>query len=354
LLMASLTLDKAANQVVQYPAHSPAHTGSSLTSPQRVHDPHCKGPAPTRKLKQDKAYWATWKLILGWVIDTVAMTLELPIHRQEPLHTILLEVLTTQKCISVKKWQQILGEFRSMTIAIPGRRGLFSLLQEALRHQSECCLCLSRIVHDTLDDFSCLATDLASWQTHMHKTVPQPSPELAGAQDAARSGMGGVWFPASTRLQEQLTTAGSPAKSSARRPILWRSRFFNNTYHKLVSFENPSGTITNLDLSWRHPLYSTMLRRINSMSARTPLPVDLTTLPLSPGSAKAPLLPREPPPTCCISSCCINASIATTHSSSFPAKSMPWQMIVCNCGISLTQNFSPILNSITRRPLPGA
>jgi hypothetical protein len=211
-------------------------------------DPHRKEPASTKKLKQGDAYWATRKLILGWIIDTVTMTLELPIHRQERLQAILAGVPTTQKRISVKKWQQILGEFRSMAIAIPGSRGLFSLLQEALCHQSEGRIRLSRAVHDTLDDFRWLATDLASRPTRMHEIVPQPHPELVGAQDAARSGMGGVWFPASTRLKERLPSDGRAAESSTTGPVLWRSRFDDDTSRKLVSFENPSGTITNSDL----------------------------------------------------------------------------------------------------------
>jgi hypothetical protein len=41
-----------------------------------------KEPASTKKLKQGDAAWGTRKMILGWVIDTVLMTLELPHHRK--------------------------------------------------------------------------------------------------------------------------------------------------------------------------------------------------------------------------------------------------------------------------------
>jgi hypothetical protein len=76
-----------------------------------------------------------------------------------------------------------------MAIPIPGRHSLFSLLQEVLHHQSEGRICLSRAVHDTLDDFRWLATDLASRPTCMHKIFPQPNPELASAQDLACLGI---------------------------------------------------------------------------------------------------------------------------------------------------------------------
>jgi hypothetical protein len=74
-------------------------------------DGHPKEPASVKKLLQGNAYWGTRKLVLGWVIDTILMTLELPQHRKERLHTLLQEILPTQQQISVQKWQQVLGEF---------------------------------------------------------------------------------------------------------------------------------------------------------------------------------------------------------------------------------------------------
>jgi hypothetical protein len=338
------------------------HTLDQVLHPLDKFDgPHCKEPASTKKLKQGDPYRATWKLILGWIIDTVVMTLELPIHHQERLQTILSEVPMTQKRISVKKWQQILGEFRSMAIAIaiPGSCGLFSLLQEALPHQSEGRIGLSCTIHDTLDDFRWLATDLASRPTCMHESVPQPNPDLVGAQGVVRSGMGGVWFPASTSLQARTAHNGwwhCRIIYQAGDPFCGGHGSMTTPLASLYRSKPPLELSPIRTWSWRPPSCNTMLRRSNSMLASAPSSVGPTTLPLSSGSAKAPLLPREPPPTCCVSSCCINASIATTlrRRSSFPAKSMAWRVIVHECGISLTRNFSPILNCITCRPPPGA
>jgi hypothetical protein len=44
-------------------------------------DEHRKEPASVKKLLQGDAYWGTRKLVLGWIIDTILMTLELPQHR---------------------------------------------------------------------------------------------------------------------------------------------------------------------------------------------------------------------------------------------------------------------------------
>jgi hypothetical protein len=173
-------------------------------------DEHRKEPASTNKLKQGDACWDTQKLVLGWIINTILLTLELSRHRKDRLKAILNEVPRSQKRASVKKWQQIVGEFRSMAIAIPGSRGLFSLLQKALQHQSDGRIRLWRGVHGTLDDLQWLANDLAIRPTRLYKIVPQPDPELLGAQDASGDGMGGVWFPASTSLVERPVTGSEP------------------------------------------------------------------------------------------------------------------------------------------------
>jgi hypothetical protein len=85
------------------------------------------------------------------------MTLELPQHRKTRLHKILHDIPRHQKQMSTKKWQQLLGELRSMSIALPGSRGLFSLMQEALQHQTNDCIPLTQEVHAALDNFRWLA-----------------------------------------------------------------------------------------------------------------------------------------------------------------------------------------------------
>ena len=64
--------------------------------------------------------------MLGWVIDTALETIELPQHRSERLLTIL-QSLTNKRRVSLKTWQQHLGDLQSMVLALlPGARGLFS------------------------------------------------------------------------------------------------------------------------------------------------------------------------------------------------------------------------------------
>jgi hypothetical protein len=91
----------------------------------------CK-PVSLKKLKAGNCSWGTIKLILGWIINTVAMTITLPPHRVEHLSEILNAFPATQRRTSIKKWHETLGELRSMALALRGSRNLFSLMQNAM------------------------------------------------------------------------------------------------------------------------------------------------------------------------------------------------------------------------------
>ena len=194
---------------------------------------HRQEPASLKKLLKGDATWDTRKVILGWLIDTVRGTIELPPHRIARLHEILDGISPNQKVIAVKEWHKVLGELRSMSIAIPGARGLFSVLQEAFRHveKDRPRLRLTKQVHDFLADFKWLANDISSRPTRIAELIPD-TPATLGAVDAAGEGMGGVHFiPSEGRII----------------PILWRRKFPLNIQRQLVSWTNPTGTLTNSD-----------------------------------------------------------------------------------------------------------
>lgn len=272
------------------------HTLDDVLRPLSPSDsPYRKEPASVKKLLQGDAHWATRKLILGWILDTVKMTIELPPHRKERLQELLDSISPDQKRISLRKWHQLIGELRSMQIALPGSRGLFSLLQEALRHQQNGRVRITQRVHDCIADFRWLCRELTARPTRLYEIVPQTEPELLGAQDASGLGMGGVWFPLSPHLQQRqipflssdsvprteasplprkawtsdgdplseapplLATNGSDSDASSLQassllpvqdtgPVVWRAPFPPEITSKLVSYSNPAGTITNSDL----------------------------------------------------------------------------------------------------------
>jgi hypothetical protein len=135
--------------------------------------------------------------------------------------------------VSLKKWYKVLGELSSMTLAIPGGRGLFSLLQSGLKHRDRYRIGITPAIRAQLDDFEYLARDLGSRPTSLSEIVPG-MPAALGASDAAKSGMGGVWFPATTNSNLRL--------------ILWRSPFPADVQDALALTRNPTGAITNSNL----------------------------------------------------------------------------------------------------------
>ena len=70
--------------------------------------------------------------MLGWIVDSINMKISLPPHCVARLKDIVHAIPRTQRRVGVDKWHKILGELRSMALALPGDRGLFTLLQEAL------------------------------------------------------------------------------------------------------------------------------------------------------------------------------------------------------------------------------
>jgi hypothetical protein len=198
-------------------------------------NPFRKEPNSIKKLAQGDACWSTQKVVLGWLIDTTRRTIELPPHRVDRLDHILSSFTKTQRRTSRRKWQQLIGELRSMVLAIPGGRGLFSQLQSVLTYPGNAKpsdrLRLTRAVHDQLDDFRFLAQELSSRPTRWGELVDS-DPVFIGAVDASGIGMGGVWFHYANHTA----------------PLLWRSRFDPAITNNLVSATNKQGAITNSDL----------------------------------------------------------------------------------------------------------
>ena len=173
-------------------------------------------------------------MILGWTLDTLRGTIELPAHRKLRLHDILTETLQ-RKCVSVQSWQKLLGELRSMIIGIPGGQGLFSQLQVALQRQSHHRVRIHKEAKACLQDLYTLAQNLAQRHTCMAEIVPT-HPLYAGCCDASWAGMGGVWLPSPDPYYPQHP------------PYVWRARFSPQVQRVLITTTNPSGTITNSDL----------------------------------------------------------------------------------------------------------
>jgi hypothetical protein len=211
------------------------HTLDTVLRPLDGHDsPFRQEPASTKKMAKGDATWSTVKTILGWIINTLDKTISLPEHRLLRLRAILSSIATTQRRVSLKKWQQVLGELRSMALAIPAAIGLFSVLQEALKSSDGKRVRLTTHTQAFLHDFRWLVEDVGSRPTEIAEIVPDAIPATKGACDASGLGLGGVHFV--------------PLPDGRTLPMLWRQKWPASVPARLVSSSNPTGDVTNSEL----------------------------------------------------------------------------------------------------------
>jgi hypothetical protein len=197
--------------------------------------PHRQEPASVKKLLKGNATWATRKTVLGWVLHGHTDDPD-SLHRVERLHTILAGISKTHHRTSTKKWQQVIGELRSMALAVPGARWILCSLQKALRHKVNdvTSVRLGSHVHPFFEDFRWLAEGLATRPISMLEVIPYASPATRGACDASDKEMGGVHFMS--------------GKDGTIQPYLWRSPSPLKVTQQLVITVNPTGKLSNSDL----------------------------------------------------------------------------------------------------------
>ncbi|EJK58873.1 hypothetical protein THAOC_20968, partial [Thalassiosira oceanica] len=123
-----------------------------------------KDPISLKKLLKGDGALETVKVILGWLVDTVAGTIELPPNRVERL-------------------KEILAAFPRSRKTQAGRGAAQAVCSSPCRQ-----------FHDAIDDFRWLAEDVIARPTRLAEVVPE-APAFVGTVDASGTGMGGVWLP---------------------------------------------------------------------------------------------------------------------------------------------------------------
>jgi hypothetical protein len=96
-----------------------------------THKSPCLPIVSNSKVEKGDTTFTTHKRILGWDIDSSSLTLHPP-HRVERL-TELLNTFLAKKHTPCPQWQKLLGELRSMTLALHSSVHLLSTLQHLLQ-----------------------------------------------------------------------------------------------------------------------------------------------------------------------------------------------------------------------------
>ena len=131
------------------------HSINEIFAQPNKRTPNRKEAVFEKKMNKGDGGWSQWKQILGWILNTHRGTMELTEQKKEHIIQIFNE-LRDKKCISMKKWHQVLGELRFMGAAIPGAASLFGVMQLSLTHSEKNCVRIMPYLCDHLTDFEML------------------------------------------------------------------------------------------------------------------------------------------------------------------------------------------------------
>ena len=151
--------------------------------------------------------------MIGWIFDSINMTITLPPHRVVRLKEIVSSIPRSQRRVCVDKCNRVLGELRSMAIALTGARGLFVQMKEALCHVKGKRVTMSTGVHEAMTDFLWLAEDVANFPTRMYELVPL-RPIVDGYHDASGYMCSKVVLPGPTTIPRSLPPQPSTVRPS--------------------------------------------------------------------------------------------------------------------------------------------
>ena len=133
----------------------------------------------------------------------------------------------------------MLGELRSIQLALPGARNMCGRLQSALSKGDKSRVTLAKGVNQAMDDFRWIASSVEDHPTSITELTPL-APVTEGHHDASIKGAGGVWFP---------IDSVDPLKGWKEGvPVVWRGKWTDCIHQRLVTDNNPTGTLTNSDL----------------------------------------------------------------------------------------------------------
>jgi hypothetical protein len=187
-------------------------------------------PISVKKLVNGDGTLCTQKTILGWSIDTCLYTLGLTERKHKRFHELLDQFPRSRKRVSVKTWQKVLGELRSMAPAIAGSKGLFGPLQEALKTSSKR-IHLPKSAHDFLDDMRWLIDQTHHRPVRLFELIPA-EPTVIGTTDSSGVGCGGVFF-----IPTRHASPNQPDYES----FVWRMEFPPELTANLITKERPDG-----------------------------------------------------------------------------------------------------------------
>ena len=149
-------------------------------------------PISEKKLQQLEGQWDHVKEILGWIIDGQKHTIALPPKKVDKVKAALKRI-KKKKWVPLKDFQKLAGVLHHASIGMPGGRGLFTGIWQAMAHQKNNFVRITDDLKAIFDDFKWLFAEVANKPIRIAQLVPN-LPRIHGYVDACRNGIGGVWI----------------------------------------------------------------------------------------------------------------------------------------------------------------
>jgi hypothetical protein len=214
---------------LQHLSRALLHGIHALFPPPSVSHHQGGDPISEKKLQQGDGQWSHVKEILGWIFNGAAYTIELPPKKIEKI-TALIKGIAKREFSSLKRYQEMAGKLQHASFGMPGGKGLFSPIYNAMKHSVDP-IPIKPALKQALEDWQIILKRIGARPTSVLELTPGP-PAYIGYVDASGFGAGGVWISGTHSIQA----------------TVWRMPFPEDIESRLVSMSNPKGDITNSDL----------------------------------------------------------------------------------------------------------
>ena len=168
------------------------HGIHSIFPPRDITGHNGGDPISEKKLEKLEGLWQHTKEILGWIINGANYTIQLPPAKVEKMVRTI-KAFSKKKKIRLKDFQKIAGSLHHASMGIPGGRGLFTTIWQAMANTHGGWIKLTPQLKATFSDFKWLFQEIANHPINVAQLVPR-LPHIKGFTDACKYAAGGVWI----------------------------------------------------------------------------------------------------------------------------------------------------------------